>query len=418
MTRKKDNTILSVKHPICCGLDVHKKIISASLIIEDKNGSPDYFIEEFETFTDDLLRLRDWLLEHKCPVVAMESTSVYWRPVFNVLEEHIKVFLVNARHVKNVPGRKTDISDSKWLASLLHMGLLKPSFIPEKEIRQWRELVTLRKTYVNTVSDYKRRVHKLFQTANIKIDSVVSDLFGMTGRNLMMLLCDGDRQLNEEEIKKCSKGRLKAKVPELCRSIQGFFEEHHRFQLKEMLDTIKNIEEQISKIEIRLDGLMSPHKDKIERLDQIHGINKIGAQSVLSYIGLTLEEFRSDKALVSWAGLCPGNNESAGKRKSGRNAIRKHPFKTLMIEISWAAIRKKGSYYKDKYYKLKIRRGAKRAIVGIANRITKAIYHIIKNDQEFKDLGADYLKEKSKEKRYKNLKRTAKEFGLELVSAG
>lgn len=415
MTRKHDNTILSVKHPICCGLDVHKNNIAATLIIGNEEGAPEYLTEDFGTFTDELIMLKDWLLGHNCPVVAMESTSVYWRPVFNVLEEHIKVILVNARHIKNVPGRKTDITDSQWLGSLLHLGMLKASFIPEKKVRQWRELVTLRKTYVNTLGDYKRRVHKLFQTANIKIDSVVSDLFGMTGRNLMKLLCDKDAQLTLKEVEKNSKGRLKAKALELYRSIQGFFEDHHRFQLIEMLDTIKHIEGQIYKIELRLDRLMAFHQEEIERLDQIHGIDKIGAQSVLSHIGFTLEEFRSDRALVSWAGLCPGNNESAGKRKSGRSPVRKHPFKTLMIEIAWSAIKKKGSYYKDKYYRLKARRGSRRAIVGIANRITRAIYYIIKECRDFKDLGADYLKKRSENKRYISLRKTAKEFGFKLV---
>ena len=185
MTKKLDEQFVSIIHPICCGLDIHKKKISACLITVDSSGNEESIIKEFGTFTNDLLELRDWLLEYECPIVAMESTGIYWRPVHNVLEGFMEVVLVNARHIKNVPGRKTDISDSKWLAGLLRHGLVKGSFIPDKDVRQWRELTRLRRTYTESLGDYKRRVHKLFETANIKIDSVVSDLFGVTGRNFL-----------------------------------------------------------------------------------------------------------------------------------------------------------------------------------------------------------------------------------------
>ena len=414
MTKKTDTTFIKVVHPVCCGLDVHKKKISACLITMDGNGHEQYEIEEFGTFTNDLLAMRQWLSENGCPIVAMESTGVYWRPVHNVLEGFMEVILVNARHIKNVPGRKTDISDAKWLAGLLRHGLLRGSFIPPKEIRQWRELTRLRRTYTESLADYKRRVHKLFETANIKIDSVASDLFGVTGRNLISLLCEGS-ELSLENVKLNAKRGLKSKAKELHRSITGFFEDHHRFQLIGMMELIENFEGKISEITERLDTLTVEHQDLLDRLDEIPGIDKKSAQSIVSEIGVTLDEFVCMAALASWAGLCPGNNESAGKRKSGRTSVRSHPLKTILIEVAWAAVKKKGSYYRVKYFKLKSRRGPKKAIVAIAHRISKALYNIIKNGQRFKDLGEHYLTVQTRQRAINNIKQRAKQLGYELV---
>jgi len=414
MTKKLDTTFIQVVHPVCCGLDVHKKKISACLITLDEYGQEQYEIEEFGTFTKDLLDMKEWLTKNGCPIIAMESTGVYWRPIHNVLEGFMEVILANARHIKNVPGRKTDISDSKWLAGLLRHGLIRGSFIPPKEIRQWRELTRLRRTYTESLADYKRRVHKLFETANIKIDSVVSDLFGVTGRNLMSLLCN-ESELSLENIRENAKRGLKAKSKELLSSVQGFFEGHHRFQLIGMMEVIAGFEKKIIEITERLDSLTAGHQDLLDRLDEIPGINKKSAQSVVSEIGVTLDEFICMGALASWAGLCPGNNESAGKRKNGRTSVRKHPFKTILIEIAWAAIKKKGSYYRAKYYKLKARRGPKKAIVAIAHRISKAIYNIIKNGDTFKDLGEDYLTAQTRQRSINNIKQRAKQLGYELV---
>lgn len=413
-TKSSDTTFIRIIHPVCCGLDVHKKNISACLLTVDEHGKEHYEIKEFGTFTDDLEAMKKWLTDNNCPIVAMESTGVYWRPVHNVLEGFMEVILVNARHIKNVPGRKTDISDSKWLAGLLKHGLLKGSFIPEKQIRQWRELTRLRRKYTESMADYKRRVHKLFETANIKIDSVVSDLFGVTGRNLIRLLCN-ESELSESIIKANSKRELKEKSEELYRSIQGFFEEHHRFQLIGMMEMIEAFENQIAKITKRLEKLTEEHHDLLNRLDEIPGIDQKSAQSIVSELGVTLEEFPSMAHLASWAGLCPGNNESAGKRKSGRTSVRNHPFKTILIEVAWAAVKKKGSYYKVKYYKLKARRGAKKAIVAIAHRISKAIYIIIKHGAVFTDLGENYLSVQTRQREINNIKKKAGQLGYKLV---
>ena len=290
MTKKLDTTFIQVVHPVCCGLDVHKKKISACLITLDEHGQEQYDIQEFGTFTNDLLGMKEWLTNNACPIIAMESTGVYWRPIHNVLEGFMEVILVNARHIKNVPGRKTDIGDSKWLAGLLRHGLLRGSFIPPKEVRQWRELTRLRRTYTESLADYKRRIHKLFETANIKIDSVVSDLFGVTGRNLISLLCD-ESELSLENIRANAKRGLKSKSKELLSSVQGFFEDHHRFQLIGMMEVIVSFEKKITEITARLDTLTAGHQDLLDRLDEIPGIDKKSAQSVVSEIGVTLDEF-------------------------------------------------------------------------------------------------------------------------------
>jgi len=415
MTQKNNSKVIGVMHPICCGLDVHKESISACVIFSDKDGVDQFAVEEFGTFTDELTRLRSWLLDHKCPVVAMESTGIYWRPVHNVLEGSFQIVLVNARDIKNVPGRKTDIGDSKWLAGLLRHGLLKGSFIPPQAVRQWRDLTRLRKKYVQTVGDYRKRTHKLFESANIKIDSVVSDLFGVTGRNLMQLLIKEGAPLTLSDIESCVRGKLKGKETELFRSIQGFFTGHHRVLLKTILETITGLESQIAALDRQIRSDMAEHQLLLDRMKKAPGISDVSSCDILAEIGPTLDTFKTDTALVSWSGLCPGNNESAGKRKSGRSHVRKHHLKTIMIEVAWAAIKKKGSYFKDKYYRLKARRGAKKAIVAIAHRILLGIYHVIKDGVEFRDLGEDYLKHRNQSRKILNLRKQAQSFGYDLV---
>lgn len=415
MTQKEHSKLIEVVHPICCGLDVHKKNIAACVIFPGKDGVDQYDIKEFGTFTDELQRLRSWLLEHGCPVVAMESTGIYWRPIHNVLEDTVHVILVNARDIKNVPGRKTDIGDSKWLAGLLRHGLLRGSFIPSKAVREWRDLTRLRKKYVQTVGDYKKRTHKLFESANIKIDSVVSDLFGVTGRNLINLLVSGRQPLTLLDIEGCVRGKLRGKEEELYRSIQGFFSDHHRFILKRLLKTVVVLEKEIAGFDKQIRRLMKDQKELLERMKKAAGISDVSACDILAELGPDLSDFRTDAALASWSGLCPGNNESAGKRKSGRSPVRKHHLKTIMVEVAWAAVKKKGSYFKDKYYRLKARRGAKKAIVAIAHRIMLGIYHVIKDGVEFRDLGEDYLTERNKSRKISYLRRQAQVMGYNLV---
>jgi len=415
MTPSKERTIVAVVNPICCGLDVHKESITACILYNDENGKEHSILQEFTTFTDDLVHLRDWLLTHYCPIVAMESTGIYWYPVHNILEGYVKVILVNARDIKNVPGRKTDIKDSEWLAGLLRHGLLRASFIPPKEVRAWRDLTRMRRKYVNTLSDYKKRVQKLFESANIKLDSVVSDLFGVTGRNLMSLLASGHTDITLEDIEQCVRGRLKCKTQELYRSIKGFFSENHRFMLQTLLFTIESLEQTITTLDQRISNLMDSKEELIERMKEVPGISDISARDIIAETGTTLDAFPSDAALSSWCGLCPGNNESAGKRKSGKNHTWKNKVKTVMVEAAWAAVRTKNTYYQEKYHRLKTRRGHNKAIVAIAHRIMICLYHIIKDGVHYKELGMDYLDKKTRAAKFSRLQKQAQSLGYSLI---
>ena len=413
-SKKKNTSVVSVVHDICCGLDVHKKMISACLVSSDAVDGERSEVMEFETFTDDLIKLRNWLLEKECPVVAMESTGPYWTPIHNILEGYFQVILVNPKHMKNVPGRKTDISDSRWLAGLLRYGLLKAAFIPPKYQRQWRDLTRMRKNYMETVGHFKRRVHKLFQEANIKIDSALADLFGSTGRNLMRLLVSKESSLTFSEVEDCLRGSLREKGRELYRSVKGFFEEHHRILLSVLLDTIEKLEGQIEELELRIRQVLRTSDELIDRLKEIPGVGDVSAHSLLAEVGPTLEAFPSAAALAAWCGICPGNNQSGGKRFSGRSRVRNHHLKTIMVEIAWPAIKKRDSYYKAKYYALKSRIGAKKAIIAVAHRILKAIYYVIKHGVCFKDLGEAYLLERSKALKIRYLSKQASLLGFEL----
>jgi len=415
MAKRDDNKVLSVLHPICCGLDVHKDLVAACLISTGEDGREDYEQQVFSCFTDDLERMRGWLIERGCRVVAMESTGVYWHAVFDILEEGFKLFVVNARHIKNVPGRKTDVLDSQWLAGLLRHGLVRGSFIPPKEVRRWRDLARCRRTYVESLADEKRRVHKLFQSANIKIDSVVCDLFGVTGRNLMAVLSRRQKRLKLADVEDCLRGSLRKKGHELYRSVQGFLDDGHRFILKSHMSIIKSLEAQIKAIDRRLAKLLKPHYEVIERMTEVPGISLVSSYGIISEIGPSLEAFPSAAHLCSWAGVCPGNNESAGKRRSGRSPVRRSHLKTLLIEAAWAAVKKKGSYYRNKFYSLRSRRGPKRAIMAIAHRLLKAIYAIVKQGAVYKELGENYLALQKKESRLSYLRVQAKQVGHKLV---
>lgn len=415
MARKKDNKVLSVMHPICCGIDVHKEVAVACILIQQASGEPKKVIKEFSTFTDSLFKLKEWLLSYNCPIVAMESTGIYWRSLHNVLEDSLEIVLVNARHMKNVPGRKTDVSDSQWIAELLRHGLLKGSFIPPQDVRQWRDLCRLKKKHIGTLSDYKKRVHKLFESANIKIDSVVSDLFGVTGRNLIQLLSTGE-EIDFESVAACTRGKLKSKVNELFRSIKGFFNDHHRFMLSSIMKTIFHLEQEIDLIHKQLQSLLSDHQEIIDRLMEIPGIKENAAFAIVAEIGINLDEFSNTAAICSWAGVCPGNNQSAGKRRSGKSSVRGQPLKCILVESAWAAVKKKGSFYREKFQRLRVRRGAKKAIVAIAHKILKAVFYIIKEGQRYKELGESYFQQQ-KGKRLPKLIRQIEKLGMKVTPA-
>lgn len=419
MAKRKHTKIVEVVHPICCGLDVHKNSISACLII---GSGKDEMIEKrtFKTDTKSIVALKDWLVSEGCPVVSMESTGVYWHPVHNVLEGHLQVTLVNARHFRNVPGRKTDLADSEWLAGLLQHGMLRNSFIPCKEVRQQRDITRYRKILVDCVSDFKRRAHRLLQTANIKIDSVVTDLFGKTGRNLMNLLVSKGSDCTRSEVEMCLRGSLRDKGEELFLTVKGFFSEHHAYLLKSILSFIAQLEEQIHDTEEQVRQLQEAQlegtqEDLIARMTEVPGIKEVSAQAILAEIGPALDEFATPSAMAAWCGLAPGNNETGGKRRNCKSPVRHHHLKQTLIQVAWAAVKKRQSFYQSKYFSLKARRGPKKAIVAIAHRIIKALWYIIKKGDHFKDLGPDYLILSDKANRLIYLKRQASVLGYKLV---
>ena len=416
MARKESIETLSIMHPICCGLDVHKKSISVCLLIENDAGKVEEEVRQFPTFTDELYNLKSWLLENNCLVVAIESTGVYWQSVHNVLEDSIKVILVNARHVKNLPGRKTDISDAKWLAGLLRHGLLRGSFIPAKHVRQWRQLWTLRAKLVEGVSDQKRRTHKHLQSCNIKIDSVASTLFSVTGQNLMELLLTDSETISIDQVRACAKGRLGDKVDELFMAVKGFMGDHERYILATLLDVYETLQDKVNEVTQRMISMLSDYQDTLERLDKIPGVSQVGACGILAIVGPDLSDFPNASHFCSWAGMCPGNNKSAGKRKSSRSPVRKHPLRTLLVELAWAAIKKKDTYYQNKFFRLKSRIGPKPAIYAIAHRMAKAIYYIISRNDEFRELGDRYLDRRNEAAKLKRLQTQAHRLGHKLVS--
>ena len=415
MAKSDSSTLIELVHPICCGLDVHKKAISACILTSKEGGEWEFLQEQFGTVVDDLIRLREWLLENECPVVAMESTGVYWQPVHNILEGYVEVVLVNARHARNVPGRKTDVKDSQWLASLLRHGLVRGSFIPPKEVRTWRYWTRHRKLLVRNANDWRTRVHRLLQSANIKIDSEMSDLFGRSGRNLLKRLVDKDAQVTITEVKACLKGSLQKKAERIFKAIQGFFNEHHRQVLASSLRIIEMLESEIDRVDSHLRIIQGTFQAILDRLIEVPGIGLVSARAILAEVGPTLEAFPTEAALSSWCGLAPGNNESAGKRRSGKPPVKKHWLKTIMVEVAWAAVKKKKSYYKDKYYRLKARLGSKKAIVALAHRILKAVYHIIKHGKTFNDLGDEYLAQRNEKSTLAYLTHKASQIGYKLV---
>lgn len=415
MTRGKKREILGVVNEICCGLDVHKEIILGCMLSVDEQGKGQCEIREFGTFTDDLVNLLEWIESYGCRIVAMESTGIYWRPVYNILEPYVTVVLANARHIKQVPGRKTDIGDSEWLAELLRYGLVPGSFIPPREVREWRTLTRMRDKLRKVEADFKRRIQKHIESANIRTDSVVTDLFGVTGKNILDLLASGRRDIREEEIERCVRGKLRGKERELWRSVQGFLTEVNQFGLQVLMAIVRTLEEQIAAIDQKLAFLMRGQEELISQLCEVPGIGVVSARAILAEIGTTLENFPSAEHLASWSGICPGNHRSSGKSKGGKSGVRDHPLKTVMTEVSWAATRSKGTFYRAKYFRLKARRGSNRALVAVGHSILVSVFHIIKERVRYRELGEAYLLDRQKVQNLRRLRKQAESLGYALT---
>lgn len=376
-----------------CGLDVHKETVVAT--IQGKGIKT--MTKSYSTFTGSLEKLRDWLKSHGITHIAMESTGVYWKPIFNVLGDDFQILLVNARHVKNIPGHKTDKRDSRWLAKLLLCGLLKGSFIPPRSIRELRDLTRYRKKLIGQVSSEKNRIQKILEDANIKLSVVLTDVFCVTGQKILSAILE-EEDYRPEELLKLVHGRVKAKRSDIVEALKGHVSAHHRFMLATLLENIGRLETTIAQVTARIEQVCAPYHLQVERLATIPGVGQDGAVGIIAEIGVDMEQFPSQQHLASWAGICPGSNESAGKNKSGRTTYGNHYIKALIVEMAWAASRSKGTYLAAKYKSLVGRRGKKKAIIAVGHKILIAAYFILRDHTEFKELGPEHLDNFKKDK--------------------
>jgi transposase len=396
----------------CCGLDVHQGTVVACVLTGSPNGKVHKEIRTVSTFTRDLLALRDWLEELGITHVGMESTGVYWKPVYAVLEEHFELIVGNAQHIKQVPGRKTDVKDSEWIARLVRHGLIRPSFVPPKPLRELRELLRYRRKLVESRSAERNRTMKLLETANVKLSSVASDVFGVSGLAMLRAIAGGEA--NAETLADLAKGQLRKKLPELTLALDGRVQEHHRFMLRLQLRRLEQVDADIAELEARIDEKLTPYQEQRRRLAQIPGISAVLAAVLIAEIGVDMTVFKSAEHLASWAGICPGNDESAGKRRSGKATKGNVFLKTALVEAAHAASRAKGTYLKDKFHRLKARRGAKRAGVAIGHKILTSAYVMLSRNVDYADLGETYLDRIDKGRTVAALRRRIERLGFDV----
>jgi transposase len=372
-------------------MDVHKDLVVACVrILNAKDGTVQSTLKRFGTMTADLLELRQWLAEQGVTHAAMESTGVYWQPVFNVLEGHLEVWVVNAQHIKKVPGRKTDMKDAEWIAQLLQCGLLKPSFVPDRQQRELRDLTRQQTKLVQQRNAVDNRIQKVLETANIKLGSVASDVLGVSGRKMIEALIAGEK--DGSKLAELAEKRLRQKIPQLQRALEGEITEHHRFLLRQLLDQYDFLEKEIARTSERLGAVASPSfRGAVEQLDEVAGVGERGARALLAETGTDMSRFPSHKHFASWAGRCPGNRESAGKRKSGKTPEGNRHLDAVLTEIAHAAVRKKDSYFKSQYHRLAGRRGKKRAIGAVKHSLLVTMYFMLRDNKPYKDLGASYF---------------------------
>jgi transposase len=399
-------------YAICCGLDVHKRSIQACLRRLGLDGRIHQETRSFGTMTRDILEMADWLAAAGVTHVAMESTGVYWKPIYNLLEGRFTVLLVNAKHVKHVPGRKTDVKDCQWLAQLLQAGLLKGSFIPDRPQRELRELTRHRTQLVAEKTRASNRIQKILEDANIKLASVASDTLGASGRDMLRALIRGET--DSTKIADLARRKLRSKIPQLRPALEGMVTEHHRFVLGELLDHLEYLEGQIERFTRRIEEVSRPFTPAIARVATLPGFDQRSAQNVVAELGADMEVFPSVQHLASWAGVCPGSNESGGKRKSGKTTKGSRWLRTALVQAAWAAICKKDSYFQAQYRRLAARRGKKRAILAVAHSLLTVIYHMLKNGSTYQELGGDYFDKLNKNRLLPYFVRRLKDLGYQV----
>ncbi|NLB43085.1 MAG: IS110 family transposase [Clostridiales bacterium] len=390
----------------CCGIDVHKKLIVACF----RNGKKAE-LRKFDTLTCSIRELATWLLDNGCQMVAMESTGAYWKPIYNILELfNLDVIVVNAHHIKTVPGRKTDVKDAEWIAELLQHGLLRASYIPDRAQREMREIVRYRKSLVEERSRELNRLEKTLEGANIKLSSYVSNLTGVSSRKLLEQAMGGE--VNEENIVDLMHPAMKATREELLRALEGCFSTIQKQLVKAILDHIDDMTKRIQDLDDIIDNQMKGYEDAINKLDEMPGIGKRSAEVIVAEIGIDMSRFPSAAHLASWAGLSPGNNESAGKRKSGKTTKGNKTLKSTLIQCAKAAQKNKDSFFHAQYQRIVVRRGANRATVAVAHSMLIAIYHVLNDNTHFEDLGSDYYTKFNTEAKARYYLKKLQELGV------
>jgi len=373
------------------GLDVHKKSIVACVRKLQPQGNVLELVETFGTMTSDLLQMLDWLTAQKVTHVAMESTGVLWKPLWNILEGHFQLLLVNPRELKQVPGRKSDVRDCQWIAHLLQCGLLRSSFVPARPQRELRDLTRQRAQLVAETTRVANRIHKTLEDANIKLGAVASDILGKSGRAMLQAILAGER--DSVKLANLAKGALRRRIPELTKALQGYWSEHHTFMIRSLLNQLQFLEGQIDAFSERIDTCLRPFltTEQVNRLDAIPGVNRLTIENIVAEIGSDMSRFPSENHLSSWAGMSPGNEESAGKRIRSRTTKGNRWLRRALTEAAWAASHTKDSYLGTQYRRLAPRRGKKRALVAVGHTLLGIIYHLLKKPVEYQDLGSDYF---------------------------
>ena len=396
----------------CAGLDVHQESITACILNSPLDRKPKPLIKNFGTTTRELLQLQDWLADNQCTEVAMESTGVYWKSVWNILESSCKLTLANPAHIKNMPGRKTDIKDAQWIAQLHRCALIQASMVPTQDIRDLRDRTRYRQKLVHMTTSEKNRIHKLLQDANIKLTTFVSDLFGVSGRALLEKLMDGE-VLDEEQVRSLVKTKLKKKVPQLVDALNGKVRLHHREMIRMHMNTIKFLEEQVEQLEQSIQELLKPFEKEVELLDTIPGINKDAAACIIAEIGTNMDLFETEAHLASWAGICPGNNESAGVKKKSKSRHGNKQLKSMLCQSAWAIHTKKDCRITSFFHRVKRRQGEKKAAIATAHLYLRIIYRILSDKVEYCELGSHYIPDK-KERTLDQLKKQIQKMGYSI----
>lgn len=400
---------MNVVYPRCCGLDVHKRKVTACVILPEGQQT-----RTFGTMTAELLELADWLVSQGVTHVAMESTGVFWKPIYNLLEGlDLTLLVVNAQHIKAVPGRKTDVKDAEWIADLLRHGLLRGSVIPERAWRELQELVRYRTCLVRERSQVVQRIQKALEGANIKLSAVATDIVGVSGRAMLEALIFG--RDDPEALADLARGRLKRKRPELMAALRGLIGPHQRLLLESMLGHLDFLEGEIERVSQEIAKRLRPFEEILKRLDTIPGVGRRAAEQLLAEIGPDVSRFATPKHLASWARVCPGNNESAGKRKSGSTGHGNPWLRSTLVEIAWAAVRTRHTYLSAQYRRLAPRRGTHRAIVAVAHSILVIVYHVLKEGTVYQELGQNYFDERARREVVRRSVRRIERLGYEVI---